>query len=150
MEVQTKMKVGFLFRWVIFFSIILYLLFFMITIHVLIEKISKYFCHETEENISNEENENVMDYLVDGYYFLTVTFVVFSVCAIHYSPYEMLPIRYTQLFQNFSPILSDPIRMFLFYYKNPHLRQYLLRHIFRTPSVQPQNSVELELNIISD
>ena len=61
------MKVGFLFRWVIFFSFILYLLFFMITIHVLIEKISKYFCHETEENISDEENENVMDYCLYGF-----------------------------------------------------------------------------------
>ena len=130
---------------------ILLLLFLVIGIHILIEKFSKCIHHENEENAFVENNEIEIEYLVDGYYFLSVTFVAFSVCALHYPPFDILPRRYELLFQNFSSLLADPIRMFLFYFKNPYLRQYLWSHIFRMSSIQIQpqiNCDEMELSVV--
>ena len=121
--------------------------------HTLWEKCSKYCQEEDEvENIENPEND-LNEHLINPHYFfvaISLAIILFiTLTAPIQLGYQILPSRYQLVFRDYMPLLANPLIMFLFYLRNPHLRNYMWRNILHLSSVQPiENNVELELGPI--
>ena len=121
--------------------------------HILWEKCSKY-CQEVDEegNMENPQND-LNEHLIDQHYFLVaislaIIFFITLTLPIQLG-YQILPSRFQLVFRDYMPLLANPLIMFLFYLRNPHLRNYMWRNILHLSSVQPiENNVELELGPI--
>ena len=124
--------------------------------HVLWEKCSKYCNEEGDEgNMENGQNlQNDLDEnLINGHYILSSILVVVLIIIFMTVPfqlgYRLFTPRVALVFLDYTQLLANPLFMFLFYVRNPHLRIYVWRNILHMPTVKPiENDVELELGPI--
>ena len=126
--------------------IILLVLIIVILIHTLVEKGFKH-CNgfETAENSQNLEET----LLIDTNIILCELFVVLWFFSLYiYSPIQILPFRYTLLFQDFNVLLVDGFRMIVIYSKNPHIRSYLNAklHLRKTLVVPVINTITRKMD----
>ena len=86
------------------------------------------FCNLENPNHEEEvESEHIMD--VTHIFIPALTLMVLM--TTFQSQTQILPHRFTLVFQDFLPLLPDSLRMLIIYIKHPHLRKYAWKQFLR-------------------
>ena len=104
---------------------------------------------ENHENVENSQNvEEDMTELVTPWFgvmivpvFLISGFFLFTV------PIQIFYPRLILLLKDSYEIILSVFLVLIFYLRNPHLRNYVLRNISSSSSVQPQQSQQIDIEL---
>ena len=135
-------------RWFIILSFVLCILFFVILLHILVDKCNKYWSNEISdlevvENQEAEEHHSFFDFYTGVNYIVVISFILFVKFSLHH----LLSLRISLLLNDSKHILSM-ITIPNFYLKIPGLRHYIWKKILRrSTTVQPEND-QMELQSI--
>ena len=134
-------------RWFIILAFVLCVLFFVILLHILVEKCNKYWSNEISEVVENQEADE--QYSFCDFYTAVNGIVMISLILIiaYSSKYHLLPLRISLLLKDSNNILACMIAIPNYYIKNPLLRHYVWKKIMRISTVQPENN-QMELQPI--
>ena len=135
-------------RWFIILAFVLCVLFFVILLHILVEKCNKYWSNEISEVVENQEAEeqhSFFDFYTGVNYIIMISFIFFIQFLLQYLS---LSLRISLLLKDSKNILTNMITIPNFYLKNPGLRHYIWKKILRrSTTVQPEND-QMELQSI--
>ena len=127
-------------RWFIILAFVLCVLFFVILLHILVEKCNKYWSNEISEVVENQEAEeqhSFFDFYTGVNFIILISFILFIQFSLQY---HLLSLRMSLLL-NDSKLILSMITIPKYYLKNPGLRHYIWKKILRrSTTVQPDNS----------
>ena len=143
---QKVVTFSLLFRWFIILAFVMYILFFVVLLHMLVDKCKKYWSNEISdpEVVENQEAEeqSFFNFYTVLNYIIAVLFLLFFKFSLQY---DLLSPRISLLLKDSINIFSCMITMPNFYIKNPLLRHYVWKKILRISTVQPENNqIELQ------
>ena len=144
-----KVKFSLSFRWFPILAFILGILFFVILIHVLVEKCKNYWSDEISNSVDVEiqeieEQRSIVDFYAVVNYISLISFIYFVRFSLQN---HLLSARMSLLFKDSEIVLELAIAIPNYYFKNPLLRHYILKNVLRRSTVQPENN-EIELQSI--
>ena len=125
------------------------LLFLTIAIHLLVEKCFQ-ICNSVDlENVETQENvEEPMMYLVTPFYALIHTsFLLTLGYFLRNLSIQKFDPRLNLLLKDSVEIILSVANVLLFYIRNPYLRNYVLRNILPSSTVQPQQNEQIEIEL---
>ena len=126
----------------------MYILFFVVLLHMLVGKCKKYWSNEISdpEVVENQEAEeqSFFNFYTVLNYIIAVSFLLFFKFSLQY---DLLSPRISLLLKDSQNILPCMITVPNFYIKNPLLRHYVWKKILRISTVQPENN-QIELQSI--
>ena len=137
-------------RWFIILAFVLCILFFVILLHILVEKCNEYRSNEISdsevvENQEAEEQHSFFDFYTGVNYIIMISFIFFIQFLLQYLS---LSLRISLLLKDSKNILTNMITIPNFYLKNPGLRHYIWKNILRrSTTMQPENN-QMELQSI--
>ena len=137
------------FRWFIILVVVLCIVFFVVLLHILVEKCIKYWSNEISdsevvENQGAEEQHSFFDFYTGVNFIIVFSFILF----IQFSwQYHLLSLRISLLLKDSNNILACMMAIPNYYIKNPLLRHYVWKKIMRISAVQPENN-QMELQPI--
>ena len=125
------------------------LLFFVILIHVLVDKCNNYWSDEISESVDVEiqeieEQRSIVDFYAVVNYFSLISFIYFVRFSLQN---HLLSPRMSLLFKDSEIVLELMIAIPNYYFKNPLLRDYILKKVLRRSTVHPENN-QIELQSI--
>ena len=125
------------------------ILFFVILIHVFVEKCKNYWSDEISDSVVVEiqeidEQRSIVDFYSVVNYISIISFIYFVRFSLQ--NYLLSP-RMSLLFKDSVIVLVLAIAIPNYYFKNPLLRDYILKKVLRRSTVQPENN-EIELQSI--
>ena len=125
------------------------LLFFVILIHVLVDKCNNYWSDEISESVDVEiqeieEQRSIVDFYAVVNYFSLISFIYFVRFSLQN---HLLSPRMSLLFKDSEIVLELMIAIPNYYFKNPLLRDYILKKVLRRSTVHPENN-QMELQSI--
>ena len=125
------------------------ILFFVILIHVLVEKFNNYWSNETSDSVVVEiqeidEQRSIVDFYSVVNYICIISFIYFVRFSLQN---HLLSPRMSLLFKDSEIVLELAIAIPNYYFKNPLLRDYILKKVLRRSTVHPENN-EIELQSI--
>ena len=104
---------------------------------------------ENSQNIENSQNneENMMALItpIFGLIILPVALIIGFI--LHAVSIQFSFSRLTWLLKDSYEIIVSVFMVLIFYLRNPHLRNYVLRNILSSSSVQPQQSHQIEIEL---
>ena len=136
-------------RWFIILAFVLCILFFVVILHILIEKCNEYRSNEISdsevvENQEAEEQHSFFDFYTGVNFIILISFILFIQFSLQY---HLLSLRMSLLL-NDSKLILSMITIPKYYLKNPGLRHYIWKNILRrSTTVQPEND-QMELQSI--
>ena len=126
------------------------LLFFIISLHLLIEK-----CSQLHNNITIENGENQNNATEHMTHLITPSFlIIFAVLLI--SSYLLTSLRYLSnifvsryivLLRDSAEIILSVVLVLIFYVRNPHLRNFIIRNTLFSNSIQPQENQQIQIEL---
>ena len=137
------------FRWFIILAFVLCILFFVVILHILVEKCNEYRSNEISdsevvENQEAEEQHSFFDFYTGVNFIILISFILFIQFSLQY---HLLSLRMSLLL-NDSKLILSMITIPKYYLKNPGLRHYIWKKILRrSTTVQPEND-QMELQSI--
>ena len=125
------------------------ILFFVILIHVLVEKFNNYWSNETSDSVVVEiqeidEQRSIVDFYSVVNYICIISFIYFVRFSLQN---HLMSPRMSLLFKDSEIVLELAIAIPNYYFKNPLLRNYILKKVLRRSTVHPENN-EIELQSI--
>ena len=122
------------------------ILFFVILIHVLVEKFNNYWSNETSDSVIVEiqeidEQRSIVDFYSVVNYICLISFIYFVRFSLQN---HLLSPRMSLLFKDSEIVLELMIAIPNYYFKNPMLRDYILKKVLRRSTVYPENN-QIEL-----
>lgn len=122
------------------------ILFFVILIHVLVEKFNNYWSNETSDSVIVEiqeidEQRSIVDFYSVVNYICLISFIYFVRFSLQN---HLLSPRMSLLFKDSEIVLELMIAIPNYYFKNPLLRDYILKKVLRRSTVYPENN-QIEL-----
>ena len=125
------------------------ILFFVILIHVLVEKFNNYWSNETSDSVVVEiqeidEQRSIVDFYSVVNYICIISFIYFVRFSLQN---HLMSPRMSLLFKDSEIVLELTIAIPNYYFKNPLLRNYILKKVLRRSTVHPENN-EIELQSI--
>ena len=123
------------------------ILFFVILIHVLVEKFNNYWSNETSDSVVVEiqeidEQRSIVDFYSVVNYICIISFIYFVRFSLQN---HLLSPRMSLLFKDSEIVLELAIAIPNYYFKNPLLRDYILKKVLRRSTVHPEtNEIELQ------
>ena len=123
------------------------ILFFVILIHVLVEKFNNYWSNETSDSVVVEiqeidEQRSIVDFYSVVNYICIISFIYFVRFSLQN---HLLSPRMSLLFKDSEIVLELTIAIPNYYFKNPLLRDYILKKVLRRSTVHPEtNEIELQ------
>ena len=125
------------------------LLFFVILIHVLVDKCNNYWSDEISESVDVEiqeieEQRSIVDFYAVVNYFSLISFIYFVRFSLQN---HLLSPRMSLLFKDSEIVLELMIAIPNYYFKNPLLRNYILKKVLKRSTVHPENN-QIELQSI--
>ena len=138
-----------LFRWFIILAFVLCILFFVVLLHILVDKCSKYWSNEISDSEVVENQEENEQYSFCDFYtavnsIVMLTLIIFILFS---SQHHLLPLRLSLLLKDSNNVLACMMAIPNYYIKNPLLRHYFWKKIMRISAVQPENN-QMELQPI--
>jgi hypothetical protein len=126
----------------------LVILFFVILIHVLVEKFNNYWSNVSDSIVveiqETDEQRSIVDFYSVVNYICIISFIYFVRFSLQN---HLLSPRMSLLFKDSEIVLELAIAIPNYYFKNPLLRDYILKKILRRSTVQPENN-QIELQSI--
>ena len=126
----------------------LVILFFVILIHVLVEKFNNYWSNVSESIVleiqETDEQRSIVDFYSVVNYICIISFIYFVRFSLQN---HLLSPRMSLLFKDSEIVLELAIAIPNYYFKNPLLRDYILKQVLRRSTVQPENN-QIELQSI--
>ena len=125
------------FRWFIILVVVLCIVFFVVLLHILVEKCIKYWSNEISdsevvENQGAEEQHSFFDFYTGVNFIIVFSFILF----IQFSwQYHLLSLRISLLLKDSNNILACMMAIPNYYIKNPLLRHYVWKKIMRISAV---------------
>ena len=118
-------------------------------IHVLVEKFNNYWSNETSDSVVVEiqeidEQRSIVDFYSVVNYICLISFIYFVRFSLQN---HLLSPRMSLLFKDSEIVLELAIAIPNYYFKNPLLRDYILKKVLRRSTVHPENN-EIELQSI--
>ena len=119
------------------------ILFFVILIHVFVEKCKNYWRNEISASVVVEiqeidEQRSIVDFYSVTNYIIIMSTIVFVYCSYQY---HLMPPRMSLLLSDSEIAFECLIAMPNYYLKNPLLRHYIWKKIMtRSTTVQPENN----------
>ena len=138
------------FRWFIILVVVLCIVFFVILLHILVEKCNKYWSNEISdseivENQEAEEQQSLFDFYTGVNSIIVFSIILFIQFSLQY---HLLSLRISLLLKDSTIIVICIITIPNYYLKNPGLRHYIWKNILRrSTTVQPEND-QMELQSI--
>ena len=125
------------------------ILFFVVLLHILLDKCYKYLINESSdseivENQEVEEQHSFFDFYTAVNCIIVISFILFIQFSLQY---HLLSPRMSLLLKDSKTILACMIFVPNFYFKNPLLRHYVWKKMMRISTVQPENN-QIELQSI--
>ena len=125
------------------------ILFFVILIHVLVEKCKNYWSDEISNSVDVEiqeieEQRSIVDFYAVVNYISLISFIYFVRLSLQN---HLLSTRMSLLFKDSEIVLELMIAIPNYYFKNPLLRDYILKKVLRRSTVHPENN-QIELQSI--
>ena len=127
------------------------ILFFVVLLHILLDKCYKYLINESSdseivENQEVEEQHSFFDFYTAVNCIIVISFILFIQFSLQY---HLLSPRMSLLLNDSDIAFECLIAMPNYYLKNPLLRHYIWKKILRrSTTVQPENN-QMELQSIS-
>ena len=137
-------------RWFIILAFVLCILFFVVILHILVEKCNEYRSNEISdsevvENQEAEEQHSFFDFYTGLNYIIMISFIFFIRFLLQYLS---LSLKISLLLKDSKNILTNMITIPIFYLRIPGLRHYIWKKILRrSTTVQPEND-QMELQSI--
>ena len=129
------------FRWFPILAFILGILSFVVLTHLLVEKCNNYWCNDSVEDVENNET-NEQHSIVDFYSALNYIVIISISYSLRFSvQYYFLSPRMSLLLKDSEIILELMIAIPNYYFKNPLLRNYILKKVLRRSTVRPENNL---------
>ena len=137
------------FRLLFILLLILCILFFVVLLHILVDKCSKYWSNEISDSEvveiqEEDEQHSFCDFFTALNSIVMLTFIIFILFS---SQHHILPLRISLLLKDSNNILACMMAIPNYYIKNPLLRHYVWKKIMRISAVQPENN-QMELQPI--
>lgn len=135
-------------RWFIILAFVLCILFFVILLHILVDKCNKYWRNEISDsevvdNQEAEEQHSFFNFYIGVIYIIVISFILF----VRFSLHHLLSLKISLLLNDSRHILHI-LHIPIFYLKIPGLRHYIWKNILRrSTTVQPEND-QMELQSI--
>ena len=126
----------------------LVILFFVILIHVLVEKFNNYWSNVSDSVVveiqETDEQRSIVDFYSVVNYICIISFIYFVRFSLQN---HLLSPRMSLLFKDSEIVLELAIAIPNYYFKNPLLRDYILKKVLRRSTVQTENN-QIELQSI--
>ena len=126
----------------------LVILFFVILIHVLVEKFNNYWSNVSDSIVveiqETDEQRSIVDFYSVVNYICIISFIYFVRFSLQN---HLLSPRMSLLFKDSEIVLELAIAIPNYYFKNPLLRDYILKKVLRRSTVQTENN-QIELQSI--
>ena len=137
------------FRLLFILLFVLCILFFVVLLHILVDKCNKYWSNEISDSEVSENQEADEQHSFCDFYTAVNGIVMISLILIitYSSKYHLLPLRISLLLKDSNIILACMIAIPNYYIKNPLLRHYVWKKLMRISTVQPENN-QMELQPI--